>query len=181
MAPDKVEPQTIYLPPTPHVPNSHLPVLIYRNALTTPTPNDILSTIEPNHWLKGGQWSRSVATHFHATTHECYGITRGSSTYVLGKSPVDGDGYVACEIEVRHGDVFVLPVSQQALDCFTSGGATGGTDLNVELQAGVSHTSINHRDDYEFIGLYPEVSLGTPQRSLLLSLSCHFNPPQKTR
>lgn len=111
----RVEPETIYLPPTPHVPNSHLPVLIYRNALNAPSSATILSTIEPNHWLKGGQWSRSVATHFHSTTHECYGIIRGSSTYVLGTAPDDGDEYAAVELEVKHGDVFVLPVSITAL------------------------------------------------------------------
>ncbi|KAG0646139.1 hypothetical protein D0Z07_8231 [Hyphodiscus hymeniophilus] len=58
---------------TPHVPNSALPVLVYRAALPTDaTPTSVCETIEPNNWLKGGVFKHYGAHHFHSITHECY-------------------------------------------------------------------------------------------------------------
>lgn len=48
------EPETYYLEPTQFVPNSKLPVLVYRNVL--PQPYDEITTqvfLERNQWLKG--------------------------------------------------------------------------------------------------------------------------------
>ena len=117
--PTPVTPETHLIPPTQHSPNSALPIIVYRQVLTDTSPSAILSTIEPNGWLKGGQFKASPASkvpHFHSVCHECYGIIRGRSTYLLGKSPVDEDvdglgRKLGLELRVEKGDVFVLPVS----------------------------------------------------------------------
>lgn len=130
-----VEPETFFVKPTPHVPNSHLPVVVYRGALDDTSPDNILKTIEPNGWLKGGQWKTFKTVHFHSNAHECYGIIKGSSTYRLGKSDLDADKddngvESGTTFFAQAGDVFVLP-------------------------AGVAHCSIDSDGDYEYIGLYP--------------------------
>lgn len=110
-----VEPETFFVKPTPHVPNSHLPVVVYRGALDDTSPDNILKTIEPNGWLKGGQWKTFKTVHFHSNAHECYGIIKGSSTYRLGKSDLDADKddngvENGTTFFAQAGDVFVLPV-----------------------------------------------------------------------
>lgn len=113
-------PESYVIPPTPHVPNSHLPVLVYRNALPDTSPDGILSLIESNKWIKGGQWKGSLTSigipHFHSNTHECYAVISGKTKYLLGRGPLDGEvneegrpnGML---LSVGKGDVFVLPVS----------------------------------------------------------------------
>lgn len=117
-----VQPEQYFLPPTPHVPNSRLPILVYRNVLEDTSPRNILNTIEPNGWIKGGQWKTYKVPHFHTHCHECYGIIRGGSTYLLGVGPNDpkvdeeGNPY-GMKLTVQKGDVFVLPVSVTSSKC----------------------------------------------------------------
>jgi uncharacterized protein YjlB len=112
------EPETYYLRPTRYVPNSKLPVLLYRGVLgDAPTPDSIRSLIEPNKWIRGGQWKTYPTAHFHSVTHECYAIFQGKSTFRLGKSPIDPDtnGHgeqLGHDVKVERGDIIVLPVSQ---------------------------------------------------------------------
>ena len=115
----QVSPETFWIASTPHSPNSRLPIVVYRGALQDTSPNNIIATIEPNGWFHGGQWKAYNVAHFHSACHECYGVIKGSSTYMLGKSPadpdVDGDGNpLGRELRVRAGDVFVLPVRSEA-------------------------------------------------------------------
>ena len=113
----KPEPETYYLQPTRYVPNSNLPVVLYRGVLgTTPTPESIRSLIEPNKWIRGGQWKTYPTAHFHSVSHECYAVFQGKSTFRLGKSPIDPDTNengekLGCEVLLERGDIIVLPVS----------------------------------------------------------------------
>lgn len=158
----QTEPEQYFLDPTPHVPNSRLPILVYRNALSDPSPRNILNIIEPNGWLKGGQWKAYNVPHFHAACHECYAVLQGKTTYQLGVGPTDpefnekGEPY-GMRLTVQKGDVFVLPVCH-LVD--PSNVAVFDQDLLTlfELQAGVCHASLESEGDYEFIGLYPNVS-----------------------
>lgn len=121
MSSGQVEPEQYFLGSAPHVPNSRLPVLVYRNALQDTSPQTILNRVEPNGWIKGGQWKTYKVPHFHTQCHECYGIIRGGSTYVLGVGPKDpesdsqGRPY-GMTLSVQRGDVFVLPVSEPSND-----------------------------------------------------------------
>lgn len=117
--------------PTPHVPNSPLPVLIYRSILTLPTtPDSICALIESNGWLKGGIFAHYPAHHFHSITHECYAVFKGRSKLLLGKGPLDEEG--GLEVEIGEGDAIVLP-------------------------AGVAHCCLESEEGYGYVGLYPKV------------------------
>ena len=108
------EPEIYYFTPTRFVPNSPLPVLIYRNVLRGENSEDSMKEkIESNHWMKGGTFKHYPTRHFHSVTHECYAAFRGSSRMLLGRGPLDdGDGGV--EIDMHAGDIIVLPVRQQS-------------------------------------------------------------------
>lgn len=70
--------------------------------------------------------------HCHPNTHECVGIINGSSTLSLGRSPKDSEDE-GMELDVSEGDVIIMP-------------------------AGISHCSLDTRDNYRVIGIYPDVS-----------------------
>ncbi|PSN75531.1 hypothetical protein BS50DRAFT_568165 [Corynespora cassiicola Philippines] len=124
-------PELLHIPPTPHIPNSSLPVLVYRQALATFPYDAILSLLQQNGWKKGGQWKTYKTAHFHSNVHECYVVIHGKCRYLLGCRPEDGAaGGVEMDIEV--GDVFVLP-------------------------AGVSHCAIESEGEFEYVGFYVEV------------------------
>ncbi|KAF1809885.1 hypothetical protein P152DRAFT_402384 [Eremomyces bilateralis CBS 781.70] len=135
---DTRAPQLLFVNPTPHVPNSHLPVLFYRSVFENVNEEAIRTAIEKHGWMKGGQWGTYKVPHFHTTTHECYAVLKGKCSYGLGRSPLDqgqgedkGTGKV---IQITQGDVFVLP-------------------------AGVSHAAIESEDEFEYAGFYPEGSV----------------------
>ncbi|ORX93203.1 hypothetical protein BCR34DRAFT_500097 [Clohesyomyces aquaticus] len=128
-------PESYLFAPTPHVPNSRLPVLIYRSVLpANPTAASTRATLEKNAWTQGGVFKTYRAHHFHSVTHECYAVFKGESRLLLGRGPLDReeDGG-AVEVDLRRGDVIVLP-------------------------AGVSHCSVSSDGEYEYVGLYPEGS-----------------------
>ncbi|CZT04318.1 uncharacterized protein RAG0_10818 [Rhynchosporium agropyri] len=119
---------------TSHVPNSPLPVLVYRAALpANPTPESTYARIEPNKWLKGGIFKHCGAHHFHSVTHECYAVFKGHSRLLLGRGPLDPEAKDDVVVKLGMGDAIVLP-------------------------AGVAHCSIESSQDYEYVGLYPEGS-----------------------
>jgi uncharacterized protein YjlB len=93
---------------TPHVPNSPLPVLVYRSVLpANPTPENICGAVEPNNWMKGGVFNHYPAHHFHSVTHELYAVFKGHSRLLLGRGPLDAE--VGVEVDLRVGDCIVLP------------------------------------------------------------------------
>jgi uncharacterized protein YjlB len=136
------DPETYYLTSsTQHVPNSILPVLIYRSCLTTSlTPLSVCSTIEPNAWQKGGIFKHYGAHHYHSVTHECYAVFKGGSKLLLGRGPLDAATEHDLVVEVEAGDAIVLP-------------------------AGVAHCSLESWGEYEYVGLYPEVCSSLPLSS----------------
>ncbi|KAK4989423.1 hypothetical protein LTR66_007073 [Elasticomyces elasticus] len=127
------QPERYFVTPTPHVPNSPLPVLLYRNVLPSdPTAETAQKTIEKNKWLKGGVFKHYPGRHFHSVTHECYAVFQGSSHLLLGRGPID-EPEGGIEVDVETGDIIILP-------------------------AGVAHCSLHSSDDYTYMGLYPEGS-----------------------
>jgi len=86
------------------VPNSPLPLVVYRGALAD--TGDRASACETlfakNGWP--GAWRNGIYDHhhFHSTAHEVLGITRGSARVRLG-----GEG--GQTVELRAGDVVVIP------------------------------------------------------------------------
>lgn len=120
------EPQTLLLQPGETMPNSRLPVLIYRNVLardTTKKAADFERLFAENGWR--GIWRNGVYDydHFHSNAHEVLGVAQGKATLQLG-----GEGGKAVDLEA--GDVLVLP-------------------------AGTGHRRIGRSENFVVIGAYP--------------------------
>ena len=94
-------PEIVVLPAGPNVPNSRLPVLIYRQAGPADAAG-LLRLFETNRWRNG--WRNGIFPfhHFHAIAHEVLGIARGSVQVRIG-----GEG--GRDFTLEAGDVVVLP------------------------------------------------------------------------
>ncbi len=96
-----IEPETFLFEGDGEIPNSRLPLLVYRAAL----PAD-LEVIErcfaANNWPPA--WLDSVHSyhHFHSNTHEVLGVTRSKATVQFG-------GAGGPEATIAAGDVVVIP------------------------------------------------------------------------
>jgi uncharacterized protein YjlB len=83
MSASSQQPELYWAKPTPHCPNSKLPILVYRNVL--PEDLGIESTtkaFEANDWVRGGVFKHYPAAHFHSNTHECYAAIKGTTKWV---------------------------------------------------------------------------------------------------
>jgi uncharacterized protein YjlB len=110
--PSKMSPPEQYLinSPTRYVPNSRLPVLVYRSVLPLdPTAESVCAYVEQNKWLKGGIFRHYGAHHFHSVTHECYAVFKGCSTVLLGRGPLDPNSGEYAVVDLKRGDAIVLP------------------------------------------------------------------------
>ena len=120
------EPQTLLLQPGRTMPNSRLPVLIYRNVLardTTRKAGDFERLFAENGWR--GIWRNGVYDydHFHSNAHEVLGVAQGKATLRIG-------GETGRAIDVEAGDVLVLP-------------------------AGTGHRRVSKSENFVMIGAYP--------------------------
>lgn len=120
------EPQALTLQPGETMPNSRLPVLVYRGVLATETPNKAGGfdrLFEANGW--GGIWRDGVYDfdHYHSNAHEALGVAQGFATLQLG-----GDG--GRTVEVKAGDALLLP-------------------------AGTGHRRLSASEHFVVIGAYP--------------------------
>ena len=85
------------------IPNSSLPVLLYRRALGADAGAAAHEELfAGNGWL--GAWRNGIYPfhHFHSTSHEVLGIASGTANVVLG-------GPQGSPLELTAGDVVVLP------------------------------------------------------------------------
>jgi len=94
-----LDPETLLLPTDDRMPNSRLPVLIYRAVLGSGTFDALFTG---NRWL--GLWHNGIYDfdHYHSNAHEVLGIGGGRASVQLG-----GDAGEA--VEVRARDVLALP------------------------------------------------------------------------
>lgn len=109
------------------IPNSHLPVVIYRKAFSMRGEKAAFwleDHFEKNQW--SNFWRDEVYDyhHYHSNTHEVLGVFQGSATLHLGGE----EGEI---IEVEAGDILIIP-------------------------AGVGHKQIEARDDFTVVGAYPD-------------------------
>jgi len=108
------------------VPNSVLPVLLYRSALPLHMPakaEAFRKRFKNAGWT--GIWTDTIYdyTHFHSNAHEALGIAKGSVTLRLGGE----DGRI---FRLKAGDMLVIP-------------------------AGVGHRRVGGDDGLRVIGAYP--------------------------
>lgn len=108
------------------IPNSRLPTLVYRRALSR--QRDLAATFESlfarNGWR--GAWRNGIFPfhHFHSTTHEVLGCSRGRARVRLG-------GERGESLVIEAGDVVVIP-------------------------AGVGHKHEASTPDFQVVGAYPD-------------------------
>ena len=114
------DPQTLLLQPGDSMPNSRLPVLIYRGALEAEAANtagEFDRLFARNGW--GGIWRNGVYDfdHYHSNAHEALGVAQGKATLQLG-----GPGGEAVDVEA--GDALVLPAGTGHRRASAGGGLT---------------------------------------------------------
>jgi uncharacterized protein YjlB len=83
------------------IPNSRLPMLVYRNAVA-PDPAAIEELFTANRWPAAWRNSVHPFQHFHSNVHEALGVARGH-----GKVQFGGPG--GQTLDVQAGDVVVVP------------------------------------------------------------------------
>jgi uncharacterized protein YjlB len=109
------------------VPNSRLPVILYRAAIVPDAADPALaleSMFAKNDWRGSWRWSVYTFHHYHSTSHEVLGVAVGRATLRLG-------GRNGRDFTVEAGDVIALP---------------GGT----------GHKRIAASRDFLVVGAYPE-------------------------
>jgi uncharacterized protein YjlB len=96
------EPETLTLGPDGGIPNSALPVLLYRGVEAAGDPASAERLFAGHGW--SGAWRDGIFSfhHFHSTAHEVLAIARGEVGVRLG-----GPGGES--VTARRGDVLVLP------------------------------------------------------------------------
>jgi uncharacterized protein YjlB len=85
------------------IPNSPLPVLVYRQVCSVKDKSDWFETTFMNNgWTNNWRDIILPYDHFHSTTHEVLGVGRGSVTLRVG-------GQSGRELTLHAGDVVILP------------------------------------------------------------------------
>lgn len=107
------------------IPNSRLPVLIYRGISfeSADTATCFEQMFGANAWPV--QWRDGIFDfhHYHSNAHEVLGVAKGAARVLLG-------GPAGQEVTVSHGDILILP-------------------------AGTGHCCLEHTDDFLVVGGYP--------------------------
>jgi uncharacterized protein YjlB len=95
------EPETFLFEDDGAIPNSSLPLLVYRAALPA-DPGAIEARFTANRWPPAWRDGVHPFHHFHANTHEALGVARGEATVLFG-------GPNGRELRVSAGDIVVVP------------------------------------------------------------------------
>ena len=85
------------------IPNSHLPVIIYKNAIDLSDSSEWLETnFKMNNWLNNWRATILPYDHFHSITHEVIGLGFGEVTLKIGGA--SGEIF-----KLTTGDVIIIP------------------------------------------------------------------------
>jgi uncharacterized protein YjlB len=138
--------ETLALAPGNDVPNSALPVMLYRAAL--PPGPDLASRFEQRFARNGwrGLWRNGIFAyhHFHDDAHEVLGIAAGHALVQLG-------GEAGPEVAIEAGDVVVLPAGtghkrlSSSADLLVIGGYPAGQERPAIKSGGESGPDVAAR------------------------------------
>ena len=95
--------ESCFFTPDGRTPNNILPVVIYRQVATAADlAQQLWAMFQRNGWTNNWQDIILDRDHYHTTTHEVLGISRGEVTLHLG-------GAGGQRVVVRAGDVLIIP------------------------------------------------------------------------
>jgi uncharacterized protein YjlB len=139
LARDQTNPLTYRFDDDGLIPNSPLPLVIYKHAvdITRPDPAQAIEELfARNGW--GDRWTNGIFDyqHYHATVHEALGVAAGRAMVLFG-------GEQGEAVELKPGDIAVLP-------------------------AGTGHKCLFASHDFSVVGGYPpgptmQVTRPTPE------------------
>ncbi len=95
------EPETFTFDDDGAIPNSRLPLLLYRAALPA-NARAIEQSFAANHWPPAWRDGVHPFHHFHGNTHEALGVASGAATVLFG-------GPNGRELRVSAGDIVIVP------------------------------------------------------------------------
>ena len=128
------------------IPNSHLPVILYKNAIDLPDSSEWLETnFKMNNWLNNWRATILPYDHFHSNTHEVLGLGFGEVTLKIGGS--SGEIFT-----LTTGDVIIIPagvghysISEHSDYQFVGGYPDGNDwDLKTGLEEGEKAAILNN-------------------------------------
>lgn len=128
------QPETFCFADDGAIPNSCLPMLVYRQAVPA-DPAEIERIFAANSWPPAWRDGVHPFHHFHSTAHEALGVARGYARVMFGGS----SGRV---LEVRAGDVVVLPAGvghcrqEQSPDLLIVGAYPQGMRTGLDTRRG---------------------------------------------
>ena len=99
----KMKPEKLFFKDDKKIPNSKLPLLIYRSAVPDEfDASRLINQFAANQWTNA--WDNGIYSyhHYHSTTHEVLGIYAGSATLHLG-------GESGEKVSVKAGDILIIP------------------------------------------------------------------------
>ncbi|WP_066093390.1 cupin domain-containing protein [Xanthomonas massiliensis] len=120
-------PQALHFADDGTIPNSRLPLLLYRHAFASggsAGADWLQARFAENGWTNSWRWTVYPFHHYHSNTHEVLGVFAGTATLQLG-------GEAGRAVDVAAGDVIVIP-------------------------AGVGHKRLRSSPDFEVVGAYPD-------------------------
>lgn len=120
------KPLPIYLDADDQIPNSHFPLLLYKNIFNEEGEGcaELLEVLfAANNWTNSWRWGVYPFHHYHSNTHEVLGVFKGSAEILFG-------GEFGEKVTVKAGDVVVIP-------------------------AGVGHKCLSDENDFMVVGAYP--------------------------
>ncbi len=131
------EPETYRFSDDGRIPNSALPLLVYRAALP-PDPAAMERTFAAHTWSNAWRNGIFAYHHFHSITHEVLGIAAGEARVAFG-------GLGGRIVAVKAGDVVVIPAgvghcNMGESDGFLVIGAyPGGADYDIKRGNSAEH------------------------------------------
>lgn len=163
-----------YIKPTKLVPNSHLPLLHYRQAFKTKTSlsGDVFDTFSTNGWET--QWINRYGptqpSHYHSAAHECMAVLSGHATIRFGVADLSDDLDAnttgsswedgGIELQAQTGDVFVIPAGvahktynaspTASFETLTPGG--GKSIAAADVRSTIDNTQLS---GFTMLGAYP--------------------------
>jgi uncharacterized protein YjlB len=99
------EPEKFYFKDDGKIPNSKLPLLLYRNVFTGKDDEGALwleQRFASNNWINS--WRNGIYSfhHYHSTSHEVLGVYSGKALVHLG-------GERGSKVEIAAGDIIIIP------------------------------------------------------------------------